>query len=351
LENEMGRYDRAMKLLVDSSPEAMVRFVLHLWQKGKETTLPVMPITKVSQLSGEFQSEELDADTVLLVEGPEGPLYLVELEFQSTLHPYMPLRSLEYCARAKKKHWKAYGNLPIIAVVIYLFDGKKIPDPPLRWADPNGQTTMVFWYLPIALKMLPRQELLELHEPALWPLALLTEGAVDRIMIESMFTDLIEHKQYDLLSIGHTVAAWLLKGDDLSWLHKEYNKMYEIFRDSPAIQWMEEKARQDERQKAELRLQEERQKALAEQQKALAEERQKALAEQQRTITVLRQTAIDAIALRFPTLRRLANAEVNTFNQVETLSQLLTRLYQVNSTDEMRDLLAALSDGEAEEQG
>src|SRR5947209_2362213 len=140
----MGQYDRTLKLLVDTNPEAMARFVLQQWQKQEGTIVPEARIATVTQLSGEFQSEELDGDNVLLVEGPEGPLYLIEVEFQSTLHPYMPLRSLEYCARAKKKHWKTYGDLPIIAAVIYLFDEANMPAPPLQWTGPNGQTTLLF---------------------------------------------------------------------------------------------------------------------------------------------------------------------------------------------------------------
>ena len=156
----MGQYDKTMKLLVDTNPEAMARFVLHEWQKQEETALPEVKITAVSQLSGEFQSEELDGDNVLLVEGPEGPLYLVEVEFQSTLHPYMPLRSLEYIARAKKKHWKLYGELPVIAAVIYLFDDQGTSTSPLCWSAPSGQTAMTFHYLSIKMKELPRAELL-----------------------------------------------------------------------------------------------------------------------------------------------------------------------------------------------
>jgi hypothetical protein len=145
----MGQYDRMMKLLVDTNPEAMARFVLHEWQKQEETVLPEVKVTATTQLSGEFQSEELDGDNVLLVEGPDGPLYLIEVEFQSKLHPYMPLRSLEYIARAKKKYWNTCGDLPIIAAVIYLFHDEGMPIPPLCWPAPNGQTAMVFSYLSI----------------------------------------------------------------------------------------------------------------------------------------------------------------------------------------------------------
>ena len=214
----MGEYDRTMKLLVDSNPEAMARFVLHQWQKHLRIPLPAVQITRVAELSAEFQSEELDGDNVLLVEGLDGPLYLLEVEFQSTLHSYMPLRSLEYCARAKKKHWKTYGDLPILAAVIYLFNDEGMPEPPLRRVAPGGETVLVFSYLSIQLKTLSREELLALRQPELWPLVLLTEGRVDRIMGGKMFAELVDRKLYSTLPLAHTIAAWLMRGDDLAWL-------------------------------------------------------------------------------------------------------------------------------------
>ncbi|MBV9231240.1 MAG: hypothetical protein JOZ18_18155, partial [Chloroflexi bacterium] len=253
---------------------------------------------------------------VLLVEGSKGPLYLIEIEFQSTLHPYMPLNSLVNCARAKKKYWKAYGNLPIIAAVIYLFDEQNIPDPPLRWSAPIEETTLLFSYLSIQMKELPRQELLGLQEPELWPLALLTEGQVDRIIVSEMFTDLLNHKRYQTLSIGHIIASWLLRGEDLDWLNKEYQKMYELFEDSPAWKWMEESARQDERKK---------------------------------TLATLRQGVVEMVALHFPKLERLAKAQVRLLDQTERFTQVMLRLSQAQNSDEAQDVLLSLDENEEAE--
>lgn len=61
--------------------------------------------------------------------------------------------------RAKRKHWKEYGDLPIIAAVLYLFDEGPVPEPPLRWQAPDGQTTLLFFYVSIRLKAFPREEL------------------------------------------------------------------------------------------------------------------------------------------------------------------------------------------------
>lgn len=188
----MGQYDRTMKLLVDSNPEAMARFVLHEWQKQQGIDLPEPAITSVKQLSSEFQGEELDGDGVWLLEGPDGPLYLVEVEYQSSLDPTMPLRSLEYLARARKKHWKICGKLPVIAAVVYLFHNRDMPVPPLTWPGPGEQTVMAFHYLSINMKDLSREDLLALREPELWPLVLLTKGGVDRIIVKTMFAELLE---------------------------------------------------------------------------------------------------------------------------------------------------------------
>ena len=377
----MGQYDRTMKLLVDSNPEAMVRFVLHELQKQTGFALAEMKITAVTQLSGEFQSEELDGDNVLLVEGADGPFCLAEIEFQSRLHPYMPLRSLEYCARAKKKHWQLYADLPIVAVVIYLFDEEGMPEPPLRWSGPDGETTMIFNYLSIKLKELSREDLLSLHQPALWPLILLTEGRVDRIMVGEMFTELIEQKLYTLLPIGHTIAGWLLRGDDLNWLSKEYAKMYDLFKDSPAIQWMEESAiktvseriRKEEREKADQRVFEERVRASEEREKAAqrileeriraSEDREKAaqkvleerakVAEEHKkmvaTLATFRGTVVELVSQRFPKLKRLAKAQVRTLEQPELFQQLILRLSLARDLEEAQDILFALHEDEDEE--
>jgi hypothetical protein len=312
---------------VDTNPEAMARFVLQQWQKQAGAVVPEARIATVTQLNTEFQSEELDGDNVLLLEGPEGPLYLIEVEFQSTLHPFMPLRSLEYCARAKKKHWKTYGDLPILAAVIYLFDDKNMPVPPLQWTGPNGQTTLLFYYLSIQMKELPRRDLLALGEPALWPLVLLTEGQVDRILVEEMFRDLLDHQCYQTLPIGHVVAAWLLRGEDLDWLNKEYQKMYELFEDSPAIQWIEESGRQKERKIAEQRV---------------LEERRKAEEERKKMVATLRQAVVELVAQRFPTLKRLAKAQVRLLDQTERFPQVLLRLSQAHDFDETQEVLLSL---------
>jgi hypothetical protein len=344
----MGHYDRTLKLLIDTNPEAIARLVLYAWQKQEPGTVPNLTITSVTQLSVEFQSEEREADAVMLLEGPDGPFCLLELEVQSQLHPFMPLRSLEYCVRAKIKHWKEYGDLPILAVVLYLFDEDHIPQPPLRWRAPDGQTTLVFFYLPISLKLLPREELLGLHEPELWPLVLLTDGPVDRILIQKMFADLLEQKLYRTLPICHTIAAWLLRGEDREWLHQEYEKMVDLFQDSPALKWMEEDVtkRVTERITQEVTAQVTAQ--VTEQ--VRREERQKAEAERQKAVAAFRQTVTELVERRFPELTRPAKALVRSLVEPEAFHHLILHLSLARDAEEAQDVLFALPEDEDDEQ-
>ena len=356
----MGTYDRTLKLLIDANPAAIARLALYAWQKQEPGGALNFTITSVTQLSVEFQSEEREADVVMLLEGPDGPFCLLELEVQSRRHPFMPLRSLEYCVRAKIKHWKEYGDLPILAVMLYLFDESNIPEPPLRWLAPDGQTIMVFFYLPISLKVLPREELLALQEPELWPLVLLTEGPVDRILVQKMFADLLERKLYRTLPICHTIAAWLLRGEDCEWLHQEYEKMVDLFQDSPALKWMEEDVtkRVTERiteqvtaqvteqvtaQVTEQVRREERQKAEA--------ERQRAEAERQKAVTAFRQTVTELVDRRFPELTRPAKVLVRSLAEPEAFQRLILHLSLARDAEEAQEALFALpEDGEQNEE-
>ena len=312
----MGQYDRVMKLLVESNPEAMARFLFNEWRKRQGADAPEIQITSVTLLSEEFQSEELKGDGVWLINGPEGPLYMASVEYQSTLTPIMPVRSLEYLARSKKKHWKLCGKLPVAGVMLFLFDEETTLDCPMIWSGPNGTTAMAYDYLIINLKTVPREEVLALQEPALWPLALMTKGPVNRIIVKEMFDDLLEHKLSNLLPIGNAIASWFLQGSDLSWLNEEYQKMYEIFKDAPAIQWIQESGRADERRKL--------------------------AADSWQTLLLI-------ISQRFPNLLRPAKAQLRSQTDPARLQKIIRDLLIARNSDEAEKVLFPLQEDTAEE--
>lgn len=324
----MGRYDRTIKSLTESHPEAVARFVLHQWHKQTGADTSQFPITSVKLLSEEFPDKDLKGDGVMLVEGPAGPLYLLEVEYQSTLDSTMPVRSLEYLACAKKKHEKVCAELPVLGAVIYLLNENNMPDCPLHWPAPGERTAMIYNYLLINIKQLPRAELLALQEPALWPLALLAKEPVDRPLIKTMFAELLEQKLYSTLLLGHTVATWILRKDDLVWLHEEYQQMFDIFRDSPTFQWMEE--------------------SIHKKVKREFDEKQKK-AEQQ-MVAIHQQTVLAIVSERFPRLKRLAKVQIRTLKQVELLQKVIPRLALARDEHDAEDVLFSLQAEEENEE-
>ena len=125
--------------------------------------------------------------------------------------------------------------------------------------------------------------------------------------------------------------------------------MFEIFKDSPALQWMEDSVREEERKKAQLLVQEERKKAeqqlRAEQKKAehrLQEKDKKALA-------TFQQMVVGLVSQRFPTLLRLAKAQVHLLKQPERFQEAILRLSLARDLDEAQDILYSFSENEAEE--
>jgi predicted transposase YdaD len=188
-----------------------------------------------------------------------------------------------------------------------------VPEPPLTWELFDGQKNLVFDYVCIKLWETPREELLALNQPGLLPLSLLTKGEVNRIIVKEMFDELLANKLNDLLPVGQTIATWVLGATDLAWLKREYHKMLDFFKDSPAYEWMTEDARE--------------------------EERQRSLEERQQNLEILRQTIVMQIAARFPKLERLAKKQVRAINDIKAVQQTLLRYNLAKNADDVEALL------------
>jgi hypothetical protein len=343
----MGEYDKTIKLLMDTNPEALFRFVLNQWRRHMDRTLPETPMTVATQLNVDFQSADIEGDNLLLIAGPDGPSYLAEIEFQSTLDTTMSLRSLAYCVQAKKKHGKNYGHLPIIAVVIYLFDdAKNVPEPPLHWSALNGATTMDFYSLSIHLKNLSREELLAWPDQELRPLALLTDGPVDRIIVSNMLTELRERKLNDVLPIVCKIASWRMDESDQEWLKQERNNMHDVTKDTAYEIWEKDYYRgeaQKEAQQQVLAAQKEAQQQVLAAQK---EAQQQALAAQKKNLEMFQQTVVELVSQRFPQLKPLAKIRVRATKKPEDLQQMLLRLSLTLSAEEAENVLYTLEEDE-----
>lgn len=323
----MGTYDHTMKALVDADPEAIAQFVLRQWRLSRGIAVQEAEIQSIEQLNTEFQGTEAEADGLLLITTRRGRL-LIHIEFQSKRDPLMSDRQLDYCRRARHKH----GPLDILSCVIYLRDDRQIEEPPWCWYF-EGQVTMALDFVCIKLWEFPREELLVLNQPGLLPLALLTKGKVDRILVKEMFETLLANKLYDLLPVGQTIAGWLLQGASLEWLRKEYRKMLDFFKDSPAYEWMTEDAREE---------------GLAQ---GLAQGLEQGRAEgltqaRQQALDTFRQTVVTLITERFPKLARLARKQVGVVESLERLQHLILRVSLSQDASEIEELLLDLDEGE-----
>jgi stress-induced morphogen len=165
-----------------------------------------------------------------------------------------------------------------------------------------------------------------------------------QLRIEEMFTDLLEQKLYRTLPIGQVIASWFLRGDDLIWLYKEYQKMFDLFQDSPALQWMEESITAKITKKLTEELTEKFQKQVQAEQKKTRAEQQKSLAQQQ-------QTVIKLVAQNFPGLIRLAREQVRMLKDPNHCQQAVLMLARANNVEEAQNMLLALSEIEKQEAG
>lgn len=323
----MGAYDYAMKVIVDANPEAMAQFVLQQYNLLRDVHLPLEGFKIVAQLNTEFQGTETDADGLLLLELPDGRQIMVHMEFQSRRDGHMPDRLIDYCLRARHK----YGPLPIICCVIYLRDNGQMQDPPYIWTVIEGYNNLAFDYVSIKMWETPREELLAFQQPALLPLAMLAKGEMNRIIVRDMLEELHANKLNDLIPAGQIIAGWVLKGDDLEWLKKEYHKMTDIFEDSPVIEWIREDARE---------------KAHEEINRQILEERQRALEERQRALERFQQTVVALVAKDFPKLVRMAKKQVRQVEDQERLQRLILRLIVSHNLEEVEGLLLDLDEDE-----
>jgi len=95
---------------------------------------------------------------------------------------------------------------------------------------------LAFDYVNVKLCELSGEEILSLNQPGLLPLSLLTQRRISRKIVTEMFESLLANNLNNLMAVGYTIATWVLKTTDLRWLEREYNKMLDFFRDSPAYE-------------------------------------------------------------------------------------------------------------------
>jgi hypothetical protein len=221
-----------------------------------------------------------------------------------------------------------YHPLPVRSEVIYLVSNEKIDRPPLCWSMPGerDREMLRFHYGNTEMWKKSPDDLLSLGHMELLTMLPLTQGGMERDVVEMMFARLMGEQYRHLATIGFMFAALAFRHSrrysDQEWLERRYNHMHDILRESPVYQWILDEGREEGK----------------------AEGLQQGLQQgsQQGSQKATQQAAITIVATRFPELELLAKARILALDNLERLQRLIIDLTISHSRGEMERVLLSL---------
>ena len=261
--------------------------------------------TVVSEQNNEIKQENLRADLVYFVHY-ENELQVLNMELQTNSDSNMPARMLRYHVGLHLDY-----NLPVISVILYLFE-TSIPTPPYR--EMSGQNELLtFHYRVIALWTLEAREYVEKRAIAMYTFLPGMKGANVALLKEAIDGMKQRYTQKQLarhLTRFRTIlhrSTMLTEAD--KQLVEDYMQSYDSLLDSdPYIQQKLAK-------------------------KAIESE-----------IGALQQVALEAIEEQFPALIDQARERVIQVKQPDLLRLLVKQIYKAPDEKTARWLLETLAD-------
>ena len=204
--------------------------------------------------------------------------------------------------------------------VIYLTKNVQIEQHPLCWptlGKRNGEKSLFDYGNTEMWKKLP-EELIGLEHMELLPLLPLTQGGMQREVVEYMFARLPGEQYRQLATMGFLLAALAFRRarhySDQEWLERRFSHMHDILRESPSYQWILDEG--------------------------IEEGIQRGI--QQGT----QQAVINMVIARFPELELLARARITAVSNLERLQHLIIDLSITHSQEEMERVLLSLDPDE-----
>jgi hypothetical protein len=252
-----------------------------------------------------------------------------------------------------KYHPELWG-LRTLAVTHYLSKKSTTAISPFSIPALDFAPNLNWEHLAIEYPKIPREEVLGLNDPALWAIALLTKGVVDGKLIKKMIAELDNDEYHDLLPDAFAWATWRRPESDKTYhtmLRREFIRMKNIFKDTPAYHWYvdEAVAESTELLEEKLRVAEKR---VQEQAKAAAKREQEqaraaAKREQEQAkffVGALRQMIVDLVSNRYPSLTKIAMKQIKTLQQPEELRAVFNQLEKATDAEAVTELLFSLDD-------
>ncbi len=212
-------WDESLKVLLSEKPQDFASWLL----KGA--------VVKEKLLT-EFTGRKVSADALLNVIYKEEEV-LLHIEFQSENDATMADRLLEYNFRARREHKR-----DVYSCVIYLRQDGTVPESPLIWTFTKDKEIMRFHFQNIEIAKLSADDLRQTNLLGLLPLMILTKDGATHEQAEEILTKLELAEQTDILQIAYTLFTLVFKNDDLQWLVRRFQQMYEPFRETPIYKEM-----------------------------------------------------------------------------------------------------------------
>ncbi len=295
-------YDTSMKDLVD--------------RQAKDILPVLLPgLTYQETLNIEIVKPVLRSDKVYLVMY-QGKQHILHIEFESGKNKRMGARMLAYNAMLHLEH-----NLPVISIVIYLFETQMVVSPFLMEGGDGIITTFHFRIIP--LFHLKAEKYVHEHIICMYPLLAAMEGANSQL-IKTATDELSEVYRDDPATLGDFFAYMLIlleRTGTMTPLEKvktrEALSMYDNLWDQSAIiQQMRAASKQEGREEGKI--------------EGETETLQKVIA--------------DTVEIRFPSLLDLAQQKVQTISDPEKLHQLYIQILTTSNEENVRALFGGKQD-------
>ncbi|HEX3640954.1 MAG TPA: hypothetical protein VHV10_06670 [Ktedonobacteraceae bacterium] len=304
-------WDTMMSALVGSNPQAFLDLVLpgSSFRKHHRNKLGI---------------SERQPDAIIQAWHPIDKEFLFNPEFQTSKEKHIPERLLLYNILLR---WEFEHVLPVRSEVIYLTKNEQIEQPPLCWptlGKHNGEESIFDYGNTEMWKKLP-EDLISLEHMELLPLLPLTQGGMQREVVEYMFALLPGEQYRQLAMMGFLFAALAFRRarhySDQEWLERRFSHMHEILRESPAYQWILDEGIEEGIQRGI--------------QQGVQQGREEG-------ILAMQQAAINMVIARFAELESLARARITVVSNLERLQHLIIDLSITHSQEEMERVLLSL---------
>ena len=197
-------------------------------------------------------------------------------------------------------------HLPVCSSVIYLWKESNIVEPPYKVTLVDGKVIHIFYYDNIFLWEMPPEILKQKGLEGLLPLLPLTKGADKKrdVVINDMINGLRAVGKDDLLALGYTIAARVYDTeDDQQWIKRRFAMFHGPLEESWAYREIVQKGIEQGELKA------------------------------------LRPVLVRIMERRFAELTPLAQQQVERITSPALLSNLIDRLFTVQTSEQARQML------------